>query len=149
MRRRSRLGTAGLLRRHYAAGLRASLLVALLVGVTVAGVSLAPRALARLGDQELQHALTTATVTELDLAGVGQPGYPASGASQQNAATDIAIRNVRLGVPEPLRDLVGEAHWVARSSASGATAPRGQDLLLSLRLAIDLSWEDVVRPVEG
>ena len=65
------LGDTGLLRRHYSHGFRASLLVALLVGVTVAGVALAPRALARLGDRELHHALDTASATQLDLTGLG------------------------------------------------------------------------------
>ena len=72
MTRRSSLGDVGLLRRHYSSGFRASVLVALLVGVTVAGVALAPRALARLGDRELRHALGTTSATQLDLAGVGR-----------------------------------------------------------------------------
>ncbi|MBA2954632.1 FtsX-like permease family protein [Nocardioides sp. MAH-18] len=148
MSRRSLLGDAGLLRRHYSAGWRASLLVALLVGVTVAGVALAPRALARLGDRELRHALMTTSATELDLAGIGQLGY-ADTAAQQNVATDVAIRNVRLGLPEPLRDLVGQPHWLARTSASTVTLPREQQLTLDLRLAIDLAWDQVARPVEG
>lgn len=149
MSRRSHLGDAGLLRHHFSTGFRASLLVALLVGTAVAAVALAPRALARLGDHELRHALESTSTTELDLAGTGQLGYPASGAVAQNVATDLAIRNVTAGLPEPLRDIVGDPHWMARTASSTVTLPRHQDLVLHLRLGIDVAWDQVVEPVEG
>src|SRR5215218_1614675 len=109
MNRHSHLGGAGLLGRHFSSGFRASLLVALLVGVTVAGVAIAPRALARLGDRELRHALATTSVTQLDLAGTGQPTAQAfaPGIEGPYAFTDLAIQNMRQQLPQPLKSLVG------------------------------------------
>src|SRR6478752_2161376 len=151
MSRHSHLGGLGLLRRHFSSGLRASILVALLVGVTVAGVALAPRALARLGDQELRHALTTTSATQLDLAGIGQPGARAFalGIDEPYGYTDLVIRNVRQGLPEPLQGLVGEPHWLVRSPARNVTLARHQRLTVNVRLGIDLEWDELVTPVEG
>ena len=153
MSRRSTLGDAGLLFRHYSHGFRASLLVVLLVAVTVAGVAVAPRALARLGDRELRHALDTASATQLDLTGLGRLGFD-QGSSAPNVggpygATDIAIRNMRLALPQPLQGLVGDPHWLVRSSASTVTLPGNQPLTADLRLTIDLAWERIVRIVDG
>ena len=147
------LGDTGLLGRHYSHGFRASLLVVLLVAVTVAGVAVAPRALARLGDRELRHALDTASATQLDLTGLGRLGFD-QGSSAPNVggpygATDIAIRNVRLALPQPLQGLVGDPHWLVRSSASTVTLPGNQPLTADLRLTIDLAWERIVRIVDG
>lgn len=151
MRRRSRMGALGLLQRHLSTGARASVLVALLVGVTVAGVALAPRALARLGDRELRHALETTSATQLDLAGVGQPGAKAyaQGLDGPYAHAALVIGNIRQALPLPLQDLVGDPRWLVRTPAVGATAPPGQDVDLHVRLGIDLSWQELVRPVEG
>src|SRR4051812_15212374 len=109
MSRRSHLGDLGLLRRHFSSGFRASLLVGLLVGVAVAGVAIAPRALARLGDRELQHALATTTTTQLDLAGTGHPSASAfaPGIDGPYGYIDLVVRNVRLQLPQPLQGLVG------------------------------------------
>src|SRR3954452_7696403 len=151
MSRRSLVGDVGLLRRLFASGFRASLLVAVLVGVAVAGVAVAPRALARLGDRELQHALATTTTTQLDLAGTGHPSGSAfaPGIEGPYAYIDLVIRNVRLQLPQPLQGLVGAPHWMIRSPAQTVTLPRDQDLTLILRLGIDLRWEPFVRPVDG
>ncbi|WP_296602122.1 FtsX-like permease family protein [Nocardioides sp.] len=151
MTRRSRTGAPGLLQRHLSTGVRASILVALLVGVTVAGVALAPRALARLGDRELRHALETTSATQLDLAGVGQPGAQAyaQGLDGPYAHAALVIGNIRQALPLPLQDLVGDPSWLVRTPAVGATAPPGADVDLHVRLGIDLSWQELARPVEG
>lgn len=151
MTRRSRLSVLGMLRRHLSTGTRASLLVALLVGATVAGVALAPRLLARLGDQELRHALETTSATQLDLAGVGQPGAQAyaQGLEGPYAHAALVIGNIRQSLPQPLQSLVGDPRWLVRSAAQTVTLSRGQDLNVHVRLGIDLSWKELLQPVQG
>ncbi|WP_284532313.1 FtsX-like permease family protein [Nocardioides sp. T2.26MG-1] len=125
--------------------------MALLVGATVVGVALAPRALARLGDRELRHALEKTSATQLDLAGVGQPGAKAyaQGLEGPYAHAALVIGNIRQALPQPLQSLVGDPHWLVRTPAQSVTVTRGQDLNLHVRLGIDLSWKDLVRPVQG
>src|SRR6478752_9450158 len=112
---RSALGDLTLLRRHLLAGARTSVLLAVLVAITVAGVAIGPRMLARLGDRELRHALAETTPTQLDVAGLGRLGIADAPDADPVGPADLAIRGVRSGLPQPLRGLVGDPHWLVRS----------------------------------
>lgn len=124
MSRGSRTGTAGLLARHASAEILSSLLVAALVTAAVFAAAVAPRALVRLGSDELQHTLSTLSPAQRDLRGLGRLGlYEGVSATEDPlAATDAAISAIGTALPEPLRSLTGEPEWVSRTAAGDAAA---------------------------
>jgi len=154
MSRRSRYGTPGLLARHTATGITGSVLVAVLVAVTVFAAAAAPRALARLGTEELQHTLGAMSPVLRDLRGLGSIGLLSGmeGASVDEVLgpTDRAVGRVREFLPEPLRDLTGAPHWVARTASDDATLPvDAARVSMVAKLAVDPDWMQQVRIVAG
>lgn len=154
MSRRSRYGTPGLLARHTASGIIGSVLVAALVAVTVFAAALAPRALVRLGTEELQHTLGAMSPVLRDLRGLGHiglvTGLAGAPVDEVLGPTDRAVDRVRAFLPEPLRDLAGEPRWVARTESGDAILPEGAaEVSVVAKLAVDLDWLQQVRFVAG
>lgn len=154
MSRRSRFGTPGLLARHTASGIVGSVLVAVLVAVTVAAAALVPRALVRLGTEELQHALGEMSPVLRDINGLGHiglvSGLDGADVDEVLGPTDRAVARVRGDLPEPLHDLTGEPRWVARTAAADAVLPDGAAHVSAVtKLAVDLDWQQQVRFVAG
>ncbi len=154
MSRRSRYGTPGLLARHTASGIVGSVLVAVLVAVTVFSAALAPRALARLGSEELRHTLAEMSPVLRDLRGLGQigllTGMDGAPVDEVLGPTDRAVDRAREFLPLPLRDLAGDPQWVARSASDDADLPPdAAQVTFSAKLAVDLDWLSRVRMVDG
>jgi putative ABC transport system permease protein len=154
MSRRSRYGTPGLLARHTASGIVGSVLVAVLVAVTVFAAALAPRALTRLGTEELQHTLGAMSPVLRDLRGLGNIGLVTglAGAPVDDVLgpTDRAVDRIREFLPQPLRDLAGEPHWVARTESGDALLPDGAAEVSAVgKLAVALDVQEQVRFVAG
>ena len=150
----SLVSTARLLADHLRAGIRTSMLVALLVTVTVFVVALVPRAFAEVATAELQYELAQQPAVQLDLRGEGRIGLPPPGTGKQTVEsvlgpTDDAIRRIPARLSQPLSDGAGTPVWMLKSS-SGAGAVQGVDNLdLALRLAIDLAWADRITYIDG
>lgn len=154
MNRRSRYGTPGLLARHTASGVVGSVLVAVLVAVTVFAAALVPRALVRLGTEELQHTLGEMSPVLRDLRGLGHiglvTGLAGAPVDEVLGPTDRAVDRVRAFLPEPLRDLAGEPHWVARTESGDAILPEGSaEVSVVAKLAVDVDWLEQIRFVAG
>lgn len=122
MTRTSRSGTLGLLARHASAEIVSSVLVAVLVAAAVFAAAIAPRALVRLGSEELQYTLAGLSPGQRDLRGLGRLGLfdEELGSADPLAATDDAITAIPDRLPEPLRALTGEPEWVVRAATSDA-----------------------------
>ena len=154
MSRRSRYGTPGLLARHTASGITGSVLVAVLVAVTVFAAALAPRALVRLGTEELQHTLGEMSPILRDLNGLGRiglvTGLAGAPVDEVLGPTDRAVDRARGFLPEPLHGLTGEPHWVARTASTDTQLPEGAARVsLVAKLAVDPDWQQQVRIVDG
>ena len=67
-----------ILTRHLASGIGTSALIAVLIAVTVFVVALAPRALVRLGTEELRYELSQQPPVRIDLRGTGTIGFGTS-----------------------------------------------------------------------
>ena len=147
-----RLGTTSLVLRHVRSGLAGSVLVAILVAVTVLVVSLAPRALVVLSEQQLQHTLAAIAPEELDLTGTAVFGHRLNGtpatAAELFSTTADRLDWLPSKLSAPLAPLVGEPSWVLRTGQRKATAdsPSAGGMLA---LAIDLDWRSRVDFVEG
>lgn len=122
MTRTSRTGTLGLLARHASAEIVSSVLVAVLVAAAVFAAAIAPRALVRLGSEELQYTLAGLSPGQRDLRGLGRLGLldEERGSADPLAPTDDAIAAIPGRLPEPLRSLTGEPEWVIRAATSDA-----------------------------
>jgi putative ABC transport system permease protein len=154
MTRRTRTGTAGLLGRHLASGAGASVLVALLIATAVLAVALAPRALVRLGTDELRHELGQQSPLLLDLSATGSLGL-VEGMPQPVSLdalvgrTDEQIRDIPAGLPSPLADHLGDAQWVAGSIPGNGRLPSELPVEFVLTLAVDLTWDSRIHFVSG
>lgn len=155
MTRRSRIGTPGLLLRHFASNVTASALVALLVFLTVFVVALAPRALAILGTEELHYELGRLSPLERDLVGVGfvgirPPTEPRETAADILGPADERLRDLPDRLPPVLSSMLGEPSWYVTTAPRSAT-PRvlRSEALPVLALAIDLEWLERIRFVDG
>jgi putative ABC transport system permease protein len=145
------VGTFALLRRELAPG-PAALLLATLVSVCVFAVAIAPRALDRIGDAELQHRLDGLSAITLDITGIGSLGLPddqgAADARTLAGSADSAIRGIPDRYEEPLRSAIGDPVWVVRTSA-GDIDPEGDRPRTRLSLVVDFDWADRVRITDG
>jgi putative ABC transport system permease protein len=155
MTRRSRIGTPGLLLRHLASDVTASVLVAALVFLTVLVVALAPRALAHLGTAELHYELARISPLARDLAASGflaqrPPTEPRDSAEAILGPSDDVLERIPEKLPPVLASIIGAPSWTLTTVARGATplVPRG-DALPVLALVIDLDWLDRVEFVDG
>lgn len=154
MTRRSRVSTPGLFARHLGSGITGSLLVALLIAVAVFAVTLAPRALVRLGTAELRHEAGAESPAVLDLTGLGTLGIPTGLPSDAPlddviGASDRDIRGIRDQLPTPLRDHAGPVEWVVLTRGDDGTLPVSLPLKLALTLGADLDWLDRITFVDG
>jgi len=144
------ISTLRLLGDHLRAGIRASLLVALLVTVTVFIVAIAPRAFAAVATDELRYLLGQEDPARLDVSGEGRIGLPAptnaSTAETLLDATGEAIRQFSSTFPRPLADGTGQPVWLAKTTSAGGSAG---SLALSLRLAVDLGFDERLDYVSG
>ena len=142
-----------LLSDHLRAGFRASLLVAVLVTATVFVAAIVPRAVAAVATAELSFELGNESPRRLDLSGEGRIGLPSSsvGTSAQGmlGETDSAIAQVPSTLPHPLADGLGAAVWVAKSSTGQSSSSADEGVDLSLRLAIDLAFDERLHYVSG
>lgn len=149
---RSRLGAPGLLLRHLRAATGPAVLIAVLVGVAVLAVALAPRALVRLGTDELRARLTTESALRSDLAGLGWLSLP-YGVADPDAEkllgpTDASLRALTSRLDDPLRSALAAPEWVARTVPT-EIPPEGGHARMKLTLAVDLAWADRIRVVDG
>ncbi len=148
-----RISTRHLVGAHLRAGFGASVLVAFLVTLTVFVVALVPRAFAEVATAELRHQLGQEAPERLSLAGDGRIGLPAIGEDTTIDdvldPTDEAIANIPSTLPKPLRDGAGEPNWVTRSVGATGSHSAAPSVVLSIRLAIDLTWLDRITFVEG
>lgn len=146
--------TARMLADHLRAGIRTSMLVALLVTLTVFVVALVPRAFAEVATAELRYELGEQPAVQLDLRGEGRIGFPPPHSGEPTVdsvlgRTDKAIMGFPSKLPEPLADGAGTPVWILKSS-SGAGVVRGVgNLDLTVRLAIDLTWADRITYIDG
>jgi putative ABC transport system permease protein len=155
------VGTLGLLARLGLDGVGATLLVAVLVASAVFAAAIAPRVAAGLATAELQQSVAALAPTIRDIRAVGtiglSPGLTGTPEDRLVAPTDAAVAAFRNDLPEPLRSLIGEPAWVARSEPRDAVpADASPDLAdaqirprFLARLAVDPDWRDRVRIVEG
>ncbi|NYE20225.1 FtsX-like permease family protein [Microbacterium immunditiarum] len=154
MSARSRYGTMGLLVRHARRGIVATLLMAALVAVSVFAVAAAPRAVARLGTEEVRRTVAAMPPIVHDLRGVGRVGLPiglaGTPAPRLVAPTDGAIGLFLDDLPEPVASMAGEPHWVASTPSGDALRTDGEPASrFILRLATDPRWLEQVRIVSG
>lgn len=154
MMRASRVGTVALLARHAGTGLVGSLLVAVLVGCAVFATALAPRVLARLSTQELQHVMSEMSPLSRDLRGLGSIGLPfglaGEPAERLLEPTDATIARFRDNLPEPLRKVTGRPSWVARTASRDAALPQeSTPVRFAAKLAVDPRWRERIRIVSG
>lgn len=147
--------TARLLAGHLRAGLRSSILVALLVAITVFVTALVPRAFAEVATAELGHQLAQENPARLDLSGEGRIGMPPPPLSGEPTVDSIlgptgeVIDNLPSTLPRPLADGAGESVWLVKSSSGGGSIEGVDEFVLALRLAIDLTWSERIRYVDG
>ena len=148
-------GTPALVARHVRSGIAGSILVAVLVGLTVLTVSLAPRALVQLSAEQLHHTLGELSPEQRDLTATGVFGYRIIGAPSTEAemfgSTAARIDGVPSELSKPLAPLVSGSDWVVRTAGHrtdpvGVQAPVAH---LMLGLAVDLEWSSRVAFVEG
>lgn len=147
--------TSRLLGDHLRAGFRASLLVAFLVAVTVFVAALVPRAFAEVATAELRFQLGQEEAVRLDLAGEGRIGVPPPPRTGEPTVestlgrTDEVIDGLPSTLPRPLRDGAGEAQWLIKTVSGSGSIAGVSNLVLSLRVAIDLDWTDRIRFTSG
>ncbi|MEP6480269.1 MAG: hypothetical protein ABJB03_12800, partial [Rhodoglobus sp.] len=141
-----------LLARHIRAGVGTSVLIGVLVAVTVFAVALAPRALLRLGTDELTFELSALPQTRIDLSGTGSlaigSGYGRS-AQEILADTDSVVSGLPSSLPAPLADGASAAHWLLRGQARDATFAKTPLVVLRVRLTIDPKPAEHVRYLAG
>ena len=147
--------TLRLLVDHLRAGARTSLLVALLVTLTVFVVALVPRAFIGVATAELRYELGEQPPVQLDLRGegrIGLPPPPRTGTTTVESvlgSTDEAIRKIPSRWPQPLSDGAGDPSWILKSESGTGGVPGVANLVLTLRLAIDLDWKERITYVDG
>ncbi len=146
--------TTRLLRGHLRAGIRTSVLIAVLVTLTVFVVALVPRAFAEVATAELRYELAQQPAVQLDLRGEGRIGLPPPHSGEPTVEsvlgrTDEAIRDFPKRLPRPLSDGAGTPVWVLKSSSGAGTVQGNENLSLTLRLAVDLRWADRITYVDG
>ena len=150
-----RLGTPTLVARHVRSGIAGSILVAVLVGLTVLVVSLAPRALVQLSAEQLHHTLGELTPEQRDLTATGVFGSrilgPPSTAAEMFGSTAARLDAMPSELSKPLAPLVTGSDWVIRTTGHraepvGIEAPVAHPMLA---LAVDLEWSSRVTFVDG
>jgi putative ABC transport system permease protein len=128
-------------------------IIAVIVAIAVFAVTLAPRALERLGTAELQSELGDQSPALLDLSGSGRiglvEGVPDPTVDFLVGATDEAIAKLDDRLPSPLRDGASPAQWLIRTKSSNGDLPQPTRLASVLRLAIDLRWDERITFVDG
>ena len=155
MTRRSRIGTPGLLLRHLASDVTASVLVAVLVFVTVLVFAIAPRALAHLGNDELRYELARISPVARDLLASGflaqrPPSEPRDSAADILGPSDSVLEGIPEKLPPVLSSIVGPPSWTLTTVARSATPQVSRSSALPvLALVIDLDWLDRVEFVDG
>ncbi len=155
---RSRLGAAGLLRRHLVGGGAVSVLLPVLVLISVLSIALAPRALTAVSTAELQHQLSGASPLILDFVGSGRVGVPTEqstpGVDFLTGSTQSSIQAIRNALPQPLLDATAPTNWIVQTPATAASVsspecPRPCADQVTLALAIDIEWQERVTVVAG
>lgn len=143
-----------ILTRHLASGIGTSALIAVLIAVTVFVVALAPRALVRLGTEELRYELSQQPPVRIDLRGTGTIGFgtstsPSDTAEKYLGPTGDIIDRIPSTLPQPLGDGASIGGWVLRTKTIQAFAPHDPVIGLPLKLAVDLDWLDRIVFTEG
>lgn len=150
---RTRLGIPTLFARHLNHGIGASIIVALLVGVSVFATALAPRALVALGTDEVRSSLSAASPMIVDITGTGRFGYNAAiddpTLEEIIGPTDARLDDLPGQLPLPLRAALDETEWIARASALDVIPDGPIRARILLTLAVDLGWSERVDFVEG
>jgi putative ABC transport system permease protein len=151
----SSLATPALVARHVRSGIAGSILVAVLVGLTVLVVSLAPRALVQLSAEQLHHTLGELAPEQRDLTATGVFGYRVLGApstaTEMFGSTAARLDSVPSEFSKPLAPLVAGSDWVIRTAGHRAD-PVGVESPIAhpmLALAVDLEWSSRITFVEG
>jgi len=149
----TRLGTPGLLARHVRSGAAGSLLVGLLVGVTVLGTALAPRALTAVATEELLHQLRTASPVLVDVSGSGVVGFRDTSATGDLdtllGEMDRALLQTADRLPEPLASATGDPLWVAHLPADEASPEGERRMRFLVALTLDVRVAERVQVVRG
>jgi putative ABC transport system permease protein len=137
-------------------GLSASILVAVLVGVTVLVLSLAPRALVQMSGEQLRHTLGELSPVQRDISVTGLFGYfpyslPPTTTTDLFGSTAARLEGVPSHMSEPLATIINGAEWVIRTSPRrvdpvGAVGPVAHPVIA---LAVDLDWSSRIDFVEG
>jgi putative ABC transport system permease protein len=149
---RSRLSAPGLLARHLVAATGPAVLVAVLVALAVLAVALAPRAVVRLGTEEVRARLTTESPLRSDVAGLGWISLPYDttdpDAESMFGKTDDELRALPDRLDEPFGSALAAPQWVARTVPVEVPADTVH-ARMKLTLAFDLAWSDRIRIVSG
>jgi putative ABC transport system permease protein len=139
-----------MIRAHLRSGVGTSILIALLVAVTVFVVAVAPRALMRLGSDELRYELRSVPTARVDLSATGSDSFVrGSSATEVLGPIDETVAALPSHLPEPLADGAGKPAWLVRALAVTTSSPGDVFVVLRMQLAVDLHWADRVRLVEG
>lgn len=146
-------GGRGMLAQHLRSSPVVSVLIAILVAATVLVVALAPRALVRLGTEELRFELAEQEGQLLDLSGIGPVGLGTNsgdpGAAEFLDATGRYIDDLPSRLPQPLSDGVGDSDWLLRTKSINAPIDALPLAQWVVKLVIDPVWTDRVRVIDG
>lgn len=155
MTRRTRVGSPGLLLRHFRDGAGTSVLVALLILATVFAVAVVPRALTQLGTDEFRYRVDRLSPLQRDVTAIGLLG--ARGLDRPETvedmfgAVDEFLDEVPQGLDQPLAAALGPASWATfapKRAVGELPVPVGQ-VQPFVALAIDLDWMERIRIVDG
>lgn len=155
MSRRSRTSTVGLLARHIGVRPGGSVLLSVIVGVGVLVTTLVPPAAAGLAERELQQELSATSPLRLDLTATGglvTTNIAVRPDSAERILTEAgeSLAAVPAGVASPLSEVLQDPPWLVQLPKHDAFGPMiPPSVRASIRLAVDLRWQDRVRFVEG
>ena len=149
------LSTPILLFRHFGSHPGASILLAVVVGLSVLVAALIPRVTAQLAEDELQRDLSSLSPLRADITatagldillselGNGEP-------AELFAPFDASLAEAPASVDSPLSEVMGQPQWVAMlDDAIVSPVPAVDRVQTSLSVAFDPSWLDRVRFTEG
>jgi putative ABC transport system permease protein len=139
-----------MLGRHLRAGVATSILVGLLVTVTVFVIAITPRAILRLGTDELRYGFRHEVAARIDLTGAGPVTFAggADAAALLGPVDDLVAR-LPSRLPSPLASGAGAGAWVIRTKTVIGSLAGNPTTVLAIKLATEPDWLERVRFVDG
>lgn len=143
---KTRYRLRGLLRRQFAASRAAAVLLVVIVLVTAGLLAAWPRSVAQLFTADLQATVAAAsansrslTAVESGLVPIGPPEDPQASTLSADAlpvwgAMDDSMAQVRAALPQPLRSVVGEGHYIVRAGESIQVVSKLPERVLGMEL---------------